>query len=217
MAKATHRGSRIRTDAGERPDHSRLTVSGVDLGEYPGTEEHVLAEGKARIDAAQADAEGRARAVPMMLGHLRRGEGVVAKVGRAARALVGTFKSLARRRSVARAYVARHVLLRFLAVEQAERHNQELAEGGTYTAAIYMRDVLQLPAGHIARYAGAFGVKAAQAYREIFGAEPAAFGLTVIGRRRPRLAACATYGEHARLALDRAAHTHRATADAIGA
>lgn len=152
------------------------------------------------------------RTTKPMLGHLRRGEAHLAKTGRAARRLVGTFKSVGRRRCVAKYYVARHALLSFLLTEHAARHNEQLAEAGTFTAAIYLRDVVHAPADYIAQYAGAFGRAAAAAYRNLFGAEPGTDGLAVIGKRRPRLTSIATYGPHARLALEQATTTHKRTA-----
>lgn len=155
-----------------------------------------------------------ALSLPKPLDHLRRGESRPGKIGRAGRFLVGSFKSVGRRRSVLKNFLTRRALLHFLLAEQATRHNEALAEAGTLTAAIYLREVVKAPADYIKKYASAFGRKAADAYRELFGAEPAMHGLTVIGNH-PRLAAIATYGPHAHMALAAATRTHKKTADLI--
>lgn len=149
---------------------------------------------------------------PKPMDHLRRGEAARAKVGRAARTLVGSFKSLARRRSVAKYYATRHAFGHYLLIAFAEEWNERLAKAGWITAAIYLRDVVKAPAEHIAKYASAFGTKAAKAHRELFGSGPCQDGLTVIGTNRPRLTVISTFGPHARAALEKAVTTHKATA-----
>lgn len=155
-------------------------------------------------------------ALPKPQDHLRPGVARPTKLGRAARLLVGTFKSVARRRSVLKYYLTRRAVLAFLLGERARKHNEALAETGHLTAAIYLRDVVKAPAEHIAKYASAFGRAAAKAYRQIFGAEPAQYGLTVIGSH-PRLTGIAVYGPNAHMALAMATQTHKATAALIGA
>lgn len=93
----------------------------------------------------------------------------------------------------------------------AQAHNESLARDGHYTAALYLTRVLGVGKRFARKYAGAFGRAAAKAHRNLFGAEPAQNGLTVIGNR-PRFTQIATYGPEACAALEMAATTHKKTA-----
>jgi hypothetical protein len=113
---------------------------------------------------------------------------------RANRDRVGSFKSVTRRYAVRRAWLQR----------RAEKHNAALAETGTYTAAQYLRHAIGASAEFVAANAIKFGKAAAKAHRELFGAQPAQDGLTVIGNH-PRFTQIATYDPGAYAALEKAA------------
>lgn len=156
--------------------------------------------------------------LPAPTDHPRPGAVRPVKAGRAARERVGTFNSVARRGRGPHStfWATREVLVRYLLVARADRHNDELAGRGYLTAAHYLREVVRAPEEFIAKYASAFGRKAAEAYRKVFGMEPTWYGLTVIGNR-PRFSPIAAYSRWARVALDIATGTHKKTAALIGA
>lgn len=97
-----------------------------------------------------------------------------------------------------------------------QAHNESLARGGHYTAALYLTRVLGVGKRFARKYAGAFGRAAAKAHRELFGAQPAQNGLTVIGNH-PRFTQIATYGPDAYAALEKATRAHKSTAALLAA